>query len=73
MANMEHSGVLVDVDVSGVGVVEDDESHVKYVFTFDKVKGYVGQSLGAAGLKAGRRVTFVADEDFVEVLEVARG
>ena len=63
-------GILVQVDVSGVGVIEECTSHNKFAFTFDKVKGYFGQSLAECGLMPGNRVNFFANEKRVESLEV---
>ena len=70
IGDLVKTGILLQVDVSGVGVIEEFVSHNKFAFTFDKVKGYFGQSLSECGLRPGTRVNFVANEQRVESLEV---
>ncbi len=70
IGDLVKAGILVQVDVSGVGVIEESGSKNKFAFTFDKVKGYFGQSLSECGLMPGTRVNFVANEQRVESLEV---
>ena len=64
------TGVVLQVDVSGVGLIEADSTHRKYPFTFDTVKGYFGQPLAAAGLVRGNRVKFDEDDGIIKLVEV---
>lgn len=64
------TGVVLRVDVSGVGLIEADSTHHKYPFTFDTVKGYYGQSLATAGLVRGTKVRFGEDNGIIKLVEV---
>ncbi|MBM3565273.1 MAG: hypothetical protein FJX42_04070 [Alphaproteobacteria bacterium] len=66
------TGVVVQVDSSGVGLIEEDSTHSKYPFTFDTVKGYFGQSNTAAGLVRGTAVKFDAANGIVRLVEVVK-
>ncbi|MBM3582204.1 MAG: hypothetical protein FJX37_09610 [Alphaproteobacteria bacterium] len=66
----ESTGVVIQVDVSGVGLIEADSTHRKYPFTFDTVKGYYGQPLAAAGLTRGSKVKFDETDGIVKFVEI---
>lgn len=66
----DSTGVVVEVDVSGVGLLEDHFTHHRYPFTFDKVKGYFGQDLAKAGLVRGAEVKFDIDDGYIKLVEV---
>jgi hypothetical protein len=66
------TGVVVQVDVSGVGLIEADSTHRKYPFTFDTVKGFYGQPLTDAGIVRGRKVRFDERDGIVKLVEVVQ-
>ena len=66
------TGVVIQVDVSGVGLIEADSTHDKYPFTFDTVKGYVGQPLLNAGLVRGSKVRFASTDGIINLVEVVQ-
>lgn len=66
------TGVVVQVDSSGVGLIEENTTHLKYPFTFDTVKGYYGQTLSTAGLVRGSEVKFDKDNGIIKLVEVVR-
>jgi len=64
------TGVVLQVDVSGVGLIEDHVTHRKYPFTFDTVKGYFGQELTRVGIVRGAEVKFDTDDGIIKLVEV---
>lgn len=64
------TGVVTQVDVSGVGLIEDDSTHHKYPFTFDTVKGYFGQPLSTAGLEPGAPVKFHVEGGIIKFVVI---
>lgn len=60
------TGVLVHVDVSGVGIIEERSSQKQYGFTFDKVPGYHGQPAEKIGLRQGKTIKFTADGELIQ-------
>jgi hypothetical protein len=64
------TGVVVQVDVSGVGLIEADSTHHRYPFTFDTVKGFYGQPLTDAGIVRGRKVRFDESAGIIKLVEV---
>ncbi|NBB82665.1 MAG: hypothetical protein GVY28_04600 [Alphaproteobacteria bacterium] len=51
-------GRIVQVSDTGVGVIEGLSDHGAYAFTFDKIRGYRGESIREMALGIGTRVTF---------------
>ena len=47
---MEHKGIIIEVANTGLGILEDRETHQKFSFTFDKIEGYKGEKVGEFGL-----------------------
>ena len=73
MTRVERQGTIVRVSADGTGVVTDASSGRSYYFTFDKIRGYRGESLRALALKAGSRVRYVAEienHDTQEIVEI---
>lgn len=60
------SGVLVWVDSTGVGIIEESSSQKQYGFTFDKVPGYRGQPAEKIGLQPGKTIEFTADGESIK-------
>jgi len=59
MAN-EHRGKIVRIEGDGTGFVKDSEADKAYIFTFDKIPGYRGESIreiARRGIKVGASVT----------------
>lgn len=74
MLNLEqHEGKVLRVNEAGLGIVEDERSRQQFVFTFDKIRGYRGESPREIGLRAGAHVRFSATADYqvtsVEVIK----
>lgn len=55
-----HEGVILRVNEQGLGIVKDTHSQEQFVFTFDKIIGYRGESARELGLIAGAHVRFNA-------------
>lgn len=53
-----HEGVILRINEQGLGIVKDSKSQEQFVFTFDKIAGYRGESAQELGLKAGVHVHF---------------
>lgn len=69
-SELTSTGVVLQVDVSGVGLIEDHMTRRKYPFTFDTVKGYFGQELTSAGIVRGAEVKFDADDGVIKIVKV---
>ncbi len=54
----QHRGKILQVNDKGFGIVEDEESHSQFTFTFDKILGYRGQKIQELGLQNGSHVQF---------------
>jgi hypothetical protein len=59
---IERSGVVFRTSVDGLVYIQEDASGRPYVFTFDKILEYRGQSAQELGLHRGTRVTFDLSE-----------
>ncbi len=70
---MTQTGRIVHLDKQGLVVVQEESSHSHFAFTFDKIKGYRGESAKEIGLKEGRRVRFSADGEQVKTAELMVG
>lgn len=70
---MKHHGRIVEYDKKGLVVVQDTRTRRHFAFTFDKIKGYNGQSAKEIGLRKGRQVDFSATDEQVEQAELAAG
>lgn len=66
--NFSH-GTIKQIDASGVGLLEDDETFRKYPFTFDCIKGYYGQPIRKTGIVPGAHVKFYTFNDIVKFVE----
>jgi len=55
-----HKGVILRVNEQGLGIVKDTQSEEQFVFTFDKITGYRGESAQELGLIVGAHVQFNA-------------
>ena len=53
-----HEGIILQVGRDGLGFVEEPTSKKRFAFTFDKIRGYRGESLRKLGIHAGARVRF---------------
>jgi hypothetical protein len=51
-------GRIVQVSDTGVGVIEGLSDQSAYAFTFDKIRGYRGESVREMALRAGTSVLF---------------
>lgn len=65
-----HIGQVVFLDREGVVVVRDQQSHRHFAFTFDKIKGYRGETAREIGLREGRQVRFDMRNDQVASVEL---
>jgi hypothetical protein len=55
----QHKGKILQVNDKGFGVIEDEESHSQFTFTFDKILGYRGQKkIQELGIHSGSHVQF---------------
>lgn len=54
----QHKGTILQVNDKGFGVVEDEESHSQFTFTFDKIFDYRGQTVQELGIHSGSHVQF---------------
>lgn len=59
----QHQGVILRVNEQGLGIVKDTQSEEQFVFTFDKITGYRGESAQELGLIVGAPVQFNATAD----------
>lgn len=55
---VQHRGKILQVSDKGFGIVEDEESHSQFTFTFDKILGYRGQKIQKLGIHSGSHVQF---------------
>ena len=53
-----HEGIILRINEQGLGIVKDIQSEEQFVFTFDKIAGYRGESAQELGLVAGAHVQF---------------
>lgn len=53
------AGTVVQISDDGFGYVLDDATRRLFVFMFDALPGYAGQSTGEMGLHVGTQVEFV--------------
>ena len=57
-ATSQHRGKILQVNDKGFGIVEDEESHSQFTFTFDKIFDYHGQTIQELGIHSGSHVRF---------------
>jgi hypothetical protein len=70
---MDRKGTIVLLSQSGVGLVQLEDSKKVFIFTFDKIPGYRGESvreLGARGVREGQTVVFDADKQNISALRL---
>ena len=70
MAIERRKGVIIRINEQGLGIVKDTQSQEQYVFTFDKITGYQGQSAQELGLVAGTHVRFSYKAGKVESVQI---
>jgi hypothetical protein len=70
---MTRYGLIVELDKDGLVVVQDKDNHSHFAFTFDKIKGYRGETAREIGLREGRQVRFDADGKHVKKAELIAG
>jgi len=58
------------VNKAGLCYVLEEDTKRHYVFTFDKIRGYCGQSASHLGLQVGNHVRFSAEGDRVKFVEL---
>lgn len=63
MKSEPHTGVILRVNEQGLGIVKDTQSEEQFVFTFDKITGYRGESAREIGVTVGASVQFNATAD----------
>ena len=66
---MEHKGIIVEVANTGLGILEDQVTHQKFSFTFDKIEGYKGEKAGEFGLRKNTPVIFETDKQSGQIIE----
>jgi len=62
----EHRGKIVRIEHDGFGFVKDIDADKAYMFTFDKIPGYRGESIreiARRGIKVGATVTVTTASD----------
>lgn len=69
-----HQGVVIRINRFGLGIIEEEPSTTRYVFTFDKIRGYRGESPREIGLKVGTWVEFtLKDEGRIATVTLKNG
>jgi hypothetical protein len=63
-------GVIIRVNRDGLAFIEDSVSGQRYVFTFDKVHGFAGESAKDTGIQLGARVVFTASANRVRCVRI---
>lgn len=61
-------GVVIRVNRWGLGFIEECVSRRRFVFTFEKIEGYTGETLRELALRAGDRIEFIASADEIECI-----
>ncbi|MEA2490168.1 MAG: hypothetical protein QOH21_1960 [Acidobacteriota bacterium] len=64
------SGIITRVEDFGLGFIRTADNGALYVFTFDKIAGYRGESARALDLRAGRHVTFAVEDGRVRDVHI---
>lgn len=64
--------VVIRLTTSGLAYVLEDSSKCAHVFSFDKIRGYQGQTAEEMGLRIGAHVTLFVDGQMVDRVELAR-
>ena len=59
----EKEGIIIRVNRFGLAIVEENQSRFHYVFTFDKIRGYMGQYPKEIGIFVGRKVAMSLNGD----------
>ena len=59
----EKEGVIIRINRFGLAIVEENQSRTHYVFTFDKIRGFTGQSPKKIGIFVGRKVAMSLNGD----------
>ena len=67
-----HEGIILRINEQGLGIMKDAQSQEQFVFTFDKITGYRGESAQELGLKVGARVLFNSTADTQVVVSVEK-
>ncbi len=69
-SNQAMEGKIVRVLPGGYGYVKQDSNGRTYIFSFDAIQGYRGQSAKRLGLRRGTKVSFLPQGDRITSLEV---
>jgi len=64
------SGVVLRMSADGLVYIQEEPSGRSYVFTFDKIREYRGQSAQELGLRRGTRLTFDVSGDRVRCVRL---
>lgn len=65
-------GVVERLNKKGLAVVKEQQSGERFVFTFDKIKRYGGQTARELGLQEGSEVEFDEEHHVVSQVEIAK-
>ncbi|MCL7420597.1 MAG: hypothetical protein M8364_06810 [Methylobacter sp.] len=66
-----YQGVIVRVsDDAGVAYIVSQALNRQYIFSYNRIKGYGGQSAKEIDLKPGRHVSFTVKNDVVQSVEL---
>ncbi len=74
-ANKTHTevkeGIIVKSnDEAGVAYVLDEELQRQFVFGYDKINGYAGQTAKEINLDNGRHVQFILADEIIQSVEL---
>ena len=67
-----NAGVVLEVTKDGLGFLEEEQSKKRFAFTFDKIRGYRGETVRELGIRVGSRVRFITAGPLVERVELAQ-
>ena len=63
-------GVIRQVVEGGLAYVEEPNSKKRFVFNFDKIRDYRGETVRELGLRVGSRVRFTTTGERVDKVEL---
>lgn len=70
MSNVRRKGVIERLNKKGFAVVRERQSDERYVFTFDKIRKYAGETARELGLQEGSEVEFDEEQNRVSSVEI---
>jgi hypothetical protein len=74
MATQEMNGVIVRLnDQVGFGYVREENSNRQFIFGFDKIAGYRGQSARQLKLRDGTHVHFLLEGERIKAVQITGG